>query len=101
MDKTRTISMLISTLFMGSILCAISGLVWALALASQIKSGIIIGGICGLTIGLLIFIGNKSSLFSGNTKNKEFAFNSGATMIGLFVISTIIAIITGLVRWIF
>jgi len=101
MFKANTTGMLISTLMIGLVVGAVSGLVWALALSYQIKSGLINGGICGLILGLFFFLFQKAATASGNLQNKEVTFVSGSIMGLVFLVSTIIAIVTGLIRWIF
>lgn len=101
MDKTNTIGMLISTSFMALVLGAISGLVWAFALNCPIKSGLTIGGISGLVVGLIFFLFQKAATASGNLQKKEVAFASGSMMTIIFMIATAIGIVVGLIRWIF
>ncbi|MBU1012101.1 MAG: hypothetical protein KKG99_03795 [Bacteroidetes bacterium] len=101
MDKANTIGMFISTSLMAAILGAISGLVWAFALSCPLKSGLFYGGIIGLIVGLLFFLFQKAATSSGNLQNKEVSFASGSMMTMIFMISTVIAIVVGLVRWLF
>lgn len=101
MDRANTVGMFISTLLMATILGAISGLVWAFALSCQVKSGLIYGGISGSVVGLLFFLFQKAATASGNLQNKEVAFTSGSMMTMIAMVSTVIAIVVGLVRWIF
>jgi hypothetical protein len=103
MDKAKTIGLFISTVFMASILGAISGLVWAFILDYQIKSGLRNGWLSGLVVGVLFFLFQKAALSSnrGNLQAKETSFATGSMMTGLFVASIFIAIVVRLVKWIF
>ena len=101
MDKTNTIALLIVTLLMGLVLGAVSGLVWAFALNCQMKSGLIYGGISGLIVGFLFFLFQMAAMAPGNLQKKESTFVTGSMMTMIFMIATIIAIVVGLVRWIF
>lgn len=101
MDRANTIGMFISTSLMATILGAISGLVWAFSLSCPIKGGLLYGGISGLIVGLLFFLFQKSATSSGKLQNKEVAFVSGSWITAIFTISTVIAVVIGLVRWLF
>ena len=101
MDRANTIGLLISTLMIGLFIGAVSGIVWALALSCPMRSGLINGGICGLIVGLIFFLFQKAATASGNVQNKEATFASGSMMGLLFLASTAIAIVVGLVRWLF
>lgn len=101
MDRANTIGMLISALFIATTLGIVSGLIWGFALNFQITSGLKIGGVSGLVVGLLFFLFQKASTDSGNLQKKEVVFASGSILGVLFMISTAIAIVAGLIKWIF
>jgi hypothetical protein len=101
MNRENTIGMFISTSLMSAILGAISGLVWAFALSYPLKSGLFYGCISGLIVGFLFFLFQKAAISSGNLQNKEVSFASNSMITLIFMISTVIAIVTGLVSWLF
>lgn len=99
--RELTMGMLFSLLLMNSILGAISGLVWAFALSLSMYNGSISGGIIGLVFGFLLFIFNKAAMAPGNLQGKEVQYTSGSITGFLLLVSTVLAIGTGLVRWMF
>lgn len=101
MDREKTIGQFISTILMSTILGVIAGIIWKFALNMEFKDSIIYGGIIGGIIGLLFSFSNNQSIKSGKFQHKEASFASGGLLFGLFFIVIIIAIITGLIKWIF
>ncbi|MBL0884155.1 MAG: hypothetical protein IBJ16_12570 [Chitinophagaceae bacterium] len=99
MSKAKIIGTLISISVMSAILGAISGVVWALALTCSIKSGLFYGSVTGVIVGLFFFLIQKLATSSGNLQNREATFTSGSMMTIIFILSIVIAIIVGVIRW--
>lgn len=101
MNRENTIGMFISSLLMGAIVGAVSGVIWAVALSNELKSGLYYGFLIGLIIGFVFFLFQRGVTSSGRVKDKESSYVSGSIMGGLLLISTLAAIIVGIVRWLF
>jgi hypothetical protein len=92
---------MIPSLFYGTLLGTISGIVWAFALGSEISIGLKYGSISGLIFGFIFFLFQKAATAPGNIQKKEAMFVASSVMTMTFMASVVIAIITGLIRWIF
>jgi hypothetical protein len=103
MDKERekTIGQFISTIIMSAILGIIAGVIWKFALNVELTQSLFYGGITGGIIGLLFALSNNRSIKSGRFQHKEASFASGGLMFGFFLFAVFVAIIVGLIRWIF
>lgn len=101
MNNSDTFKMFASTTLMAIILGTISGLFWAIALSQSIKIGLLYGCITGIIVGFIFSILSKAASSSKNIQNKEVAFAAGSMMTLIFMASTAIAIVIGLVRWLF
>jgi len=92
---------MIQTLFYSIVLGLISGALWAFVLGNLIKHGLIYGAIAGLIVGLLLNLVQKMATSPGNIQKKEGSFVTGSVMGLIFMASTVIGIVIGLIRWIF
>lgn len=101
MDKEKIIGQYISAILISSILGIIAGLIWKYALNLELSKSMIYGGIIGGVIGLLFGISNNRSVKSGKFEHKEASFASGGLLFGFFFIIVFIALLVGLIRWIF
>ncbi|MDP2686746.1 MAG: hypothetical protein Q8O62_05965 [Aequorivita sp.] len=101
MDKTKTIGMLIALLLMTSILGLITGMLWGWVLNLDVQNGLLYGGIIGAIIGLLNFLSINHSVKSGKVLAKEMIYSSGSIMTGIFIFSSIIALVIALLKWLF
>ena len=79
----------------------ISGLIWSFSVGCLITNGLYYGSISGFIIGTILFISQKLATASGNLHPIEVRKLSWTIMGFLFLFSTILAIITALIRWLF
>ncbi|WP_417237329.1 hypothetical protein [Bizionia paragorgiae] len=100
MDNTQSTGAFIASLLMSIVLGVISGIIWKFALDFTYKNAIIYGGLIGFVIGLLFAVSNNSAIKRGKFEIKEAAFASGSLLFSLFIISSIVAAIVGLISWV-
>lgn len=101
MNTEKLIGQFISTILISTILGIIAGLIWKFALNADLKTFLVNGGITGGIIGFLFALSNNQSIKSGKFQHEEASFASGGILFALFFTTIIIAIITGLIKWIF
>jgi hypothetical protein len=91
------ITSIIFAIFFG----ALSGLIWSFALGNQIKSGVYYGAIVGSFIGFILSLNIRKPQSDNNINEKESSTVTGSILGFLFLISSITALITGVIRWLF
>jgi hypothetical protein len=93
--------MLIQSLFYGTIVGSIVGLVWAFGLNIKFSTIIPIGAIVGLIVGLAFVFFGKAARTGGNITTGETLFVSNAFLTFLGIASAAIGLLVWLARVVF
>ena len=93
--------MLIKSLFYGTIVGSIVGLVWAFGLNIKFSTSIPIGAIIGLIVGLTLAFFGKAARIGGNITTGESQFVSGAFLTFLGIAGAAIGLLVWLARVVF
>lgn len=100
-QKETSIALIFSSILISVFYGCIVGIIWSLALKSQITKGLFWGALIGVLIGLLIGFIQKGVVKRGNINSKESSFISGSFTSVLLFIGIILGVITWIVRAIF
>ena len=93
--------MIFSTTAFGAIYGFIVGLVWALALNFLLKSGMTYGSIIGGSFALFCGIVQKITEIKNKREMRELSVSIGRFLFYLFIIFTVLGLLTWLIRFIF
>ena len=92
---------LIPSLFISALLGVISGAVWSLMLGVTFFLGMKYGALVGAIVGIMVFFLQNMATRKGGSEKGDALFGGSSILIFLFVVSIIISLVIGLLRWIF